>query len=397
VLAGQTNAADLPTSSGCSPPSSSIRAGTGAARRFRGAAVESFDLNFSSASARAGRELGGVIRPNDQRWRPIEREAMEAATVEQFRDFFTPFSPRGRSMRSSSATSSSKPRSRRCGARSLRCRAGPSPGSRRAPCAQPAGAQSGAAPLHPSGRSQPGLCPDRLVDAGRDRAYPRAAGARARRQHVRGAAVRPACASRRARPIRPSGNYLADYRALEVRSVASPQQPMLLRGARTRTAPSGCSSRIGWGAISILRTAGRNFANAMANGATSSTPPADRDRLFDHPADGGRLSPADPDAPLSPGRLDRIVIVAAAGFSAIETWSHATFVQPGHAPGGHRFLGAILLTVSLLVAWSALYYSINYYLLLEEQTDRLLGSRARRAPSWRCCATSSIRTSCSTR
>jgi two-component system LytT family sensor kinase len=67
-----------------------------------------------------------------------------------------------------------------------------------------------------------------------------------------------------------------------------------------------------------------------------------------------------------------IVIIAAAAFSAIETWSHATFVQPGARLEGIRFLGSILLTFTLLVAWSALYYSINYYLLLEKQTDRLL-------------------------
>lgn len=67
-----------------------------------------------------------------------------------------------------------------------------------------------------------------------------------------------------------------------------------------------------------------------------------------------------------------IVLVAAAAFSAIETWSHATFVRPGLRPEGLQFLGAILLTVALLIAWSALYYSINYYLLLEQQTDQLL-------------------------
>jgi len=67
-----------------------------------------------------------------------------------------------------------------------------------------------------------------------------------------------------------------------------------------------------------------------------------------------------------------IVIVAAAGFSAIETWSVATFVDPTFRPEGLRFLGAILFTVSLLVAWSALYYSINFFILLEEQSDRLL-------------------------
>ena len=67
-----------------------------------------------------------------------------------------------------------------------------------------------------------------------------------------------------------------------------------------------------------------------------------------------------------------IIIVAAAVFSAIETWSLATFLQPGTRAEGLRFLGAILLTVTLLVAWSALYYSINFFLLLEEQSDRLL-------------------------
>jgi two-component system, LytTR family, sensor kinase len=67
-----------------------------------------------------------------------------------------------------------------------------------------------------------------------------------------------------------------------------------------------------------------------------------------------------------------IVAFAAAAFSAIETWSLVTFLQPGARPEGIRFLGAILFTVILLVAWSALYYSINYYLMLEKQTDRLL-------------------------
>lgn len=63
--------------------------------RFRAGAVESFDLHFSSAAARAGRELGGVIRPGDQRWRPIEREEMAAATLERFRDYFSPLLARG--------------------------------------------------------------------------------------------------------------------------------------------------------------------------------------------------------------------------------------------------------------------------------------------------------------
>jgi sensor histidine kinase YesM len=67
-----------------------------------------------------------------------------------------------------------------------------------------------------------------------------------------------------------------------------------------------------------------------------------------------------------------IVLLASAVFSAIETWSWATFLAPGSHPQGVQFFGSIILTFSLLVAWSALYYSINYYLLLEEQSDRLL-------------------------
>ncbi|SMF61388.1 Histidine kinase-, DNA gyrase B-, and HSP90-like ATPase [Allosphingosinicella indica] len=67
-----------------------------------------------------------------------------------------------------------------------------------------------------------------------------------------------------------------------------------------------------------------------------------------------------------------LVLIASAVFSAIETWSHATFLRPGTRPEGLQFFGAILLDFALLAAWSALYYGINYYLLLEQQTDRML-------------------------
>ncbi len=67
-----------------------------------------------------------------------------------------------------------------------------------------------------------------------------------------------------------------------------------------------------------------------------------------------------------------ILLGASAAFSAIETWSYATFLRPGARPEGLEFLGAILLDFSLLTAWSALYYGINYYLILEEQAERLL-------------------------
>ena len=64
------------------------------------------------------------------------------------------------------------------------------------------------------------------------------------------------------------------------------------------------------------------------------------------------------------------VLLASAAFSFIETWSYATFVKVDSRPAGLEFFGAIILDFSLLAAWSALYYGINYYLLLEEEIDQ---------------------------
>jgi len=62
--------------------------------------------------------------------------------------------------------------------------------------------------------------------------------------------------------------------------------------------------------------------------------------------------------------------IASSAFSVIETWSYATFLKPNAKPVGVEYLGAILLNFSLLAAWAALYYGINYFLLLEEQIDQ---------------------------
>jgi two-component system, LytTR family, sensor kinase len=67
-----------------------------------------------------------------------------------------------------------------------------------------------------------------------------------------------------------------------------------------------------------------------------------------------------------------IMALAAAVFSSIETWAHATFYRTGPMPAGIQYLSAILLDFSLLAAWSALYYGINFYILVEEQRDQLL-------------------------
>jgi signal transduction histidine kinase len=68
-------------------------------------------------------------------------------------------------------------------------------------------------------------------------------------------------------------------------------------------------------------------------------------------------------------------------FSTIEVWAHATFYRPGWRPEGIEFLGAILLTLAVLGAWTALYYGINYFLLLDEQAERFsrLETQASRA------------------
>lgn len=66
-----------------------------------------------------------------------------------------------------------------------------------------------------------------------------------------------------------------------------------------------------------------------------------------------------------------IVAAASALFSVLEVWAHATFYEPGWQPQGVEFLGAILLDLAVLGAWTGLYYGINYYLLLADQSRRM--------------------------
>jgi sensor histidine kinase YesM len=61
------------------------------------------------------------------------------------------------------------------------------------------------------------------------------------------------------------------------------------------------------------------------------------------------------------------VVLASVIFSVIETWSVATFLKLDFKPQGVAYLGALPLNFSLLAAWTALYYGINYFLLLEDQ------------------------------
>ena len=64
------------------------------------------------------------------------------------------------------------------------------------------------------------------------------------------------------------------------------------------------------------------------------------------------------------------VAIVAALYSFIEVWSLTTFVRPDLDLRGFSFFGAMILNVALLAAWTALYFGINYYLLLEEQIDQ---------------------------
>jgi two-component system LytT family sensor kinase len=62
-----------------------------------------------------------------------------------------------------------------------------------------------------------------------------------------------------------------------------------------------------------------------------------------------------------------VVIIGSGTFSIIETWSVATFLKPQLRPEGVAYLSALSLDFILLAAWTALYYGINYFLLLEDQ------------------------------
>jgi signal transduction histidine kinase len=61
------------------------------------------------------------------------------------------------------------------------------------------------------------------------------------------------------------------------------------------------------------------------------------------------------------------VALASGVFSVIETWSVATFLKPQLKPEGAAYFAALSLDFILLAAWAALYYGINYFLLLEDQ------------------------------
>ncbi|AMK19146.1 MULTISPECIES: sensor histidine kinase [Sphingobium] len=68
-----------------------------------------------------------------------------------------------------------------------------------------------------------------------------------------------------------------------------------------------------------------------------------------------------------------VTVVVAAGLVAfIDAWVFSTQNRGSDTAGLQLFLGAFYLSITLLGAWSALYYAINFYLTVEEQADQLL-------------------------
>ncbi len=66
-----------------------------------------------------------------------------------------------------------------------------------------------------------------------------------------------------------------------------------------------------------------------------------------------------------------VTFVAAMASAFIDAWAFTTLNPAIEAPGLKLFLGAFYLTFTLLAAWSALYYAINFFLTVEEQADQL--------------------------
>lgn len=71
------------------------------------------------------------------------------------------------------------------------------------------------------------------------------------------------------------------------------------------------------------------------------------------------------------------VIFATLIYAYIDVWVLQTIREGADAtPFAQLMVGAIFINGVLLVAWSALYYAINYFVRAEEQADQLLGLEA---------------------
>lgn len=58
--------------------------------RFRAGWLENYEMSFTSASARAARELAAITHPGDARWRPVEKDVIAKARAADLKRFFAP-------------------------------------------------------------------------------------------------------------------------------------------------------------------------------------------------------------------------------------------------------------------------------------------------------------------
>lgn len=65
-------------------------------------------------------------------------------------------------------------------------------------------------------------------------------------------------------------------------------------------------------------------------------------------------------------------LVAVTLHSMVDAWVFSLLEREGAEFSGALFLSALSMNALLLGAWSALYYGINFYLIIEEQADQLL-------------------------
>lgn len=66
------------------------------------------------------------------------------------------------------------------------------------------------------------------------------------------------------------------------------------------------------------------------------------------------------------------VLVSIIAYSAIDSWVFAMMNRTGGSFDGSLFLGSFTINSLLLGAWSALYFGINFYIILEQRADELL-------------------------
>lgn len=65
------------------------------------------------------------------------------------------------------------------------------------------------------------------------------------------------------------------------------------------------------------------------------------------------------------------VVIAVAGYSAIDAWIFNMMNRESASFDGALFLGSLTVNMLLIGAWSALYYGINFYIIVEQQADQM--------------------------